>query len=100
MEGIRGAELTPCQLSGRPLPSKLFRTALPSGCLEIANPGSEMLFTGQMPRGSHALVFVVTCPTKGRAFKFEIDHEDGYLGVYPPDGEIDGSTPEKLGTRP
>jgi AraC-like DNA-binding protein len=94
IEGIRGAEMVPCQLSHRPRISELHRIVLPTACLDLASLGPSMLFTGLMPRDCFTLVFVLSCPGKGRAFNFAAEHGDGYLGFFPPGGEIDAVTPE------
>ena len=53
-----------------------------------------MLFSGSMPRDCFTLVFVTKCPQKGRSFNFSVEHNDGYLGFFPPGGLLDAYTPE------
>lgn len=94
VEGIRGAEMIPCQLSRRARVSELHRILLPQSCLDLADLGPSMLFSGLMPRDCYTLVFVLSCPMKGRSFNFATEHTDGYLGFFPPGGEVDAVTPE------
>ena len=91
---IRSAEFEPCQLSAGPLPSRLARLACPSVCLDFAELGPAMLFTGLMPADCYSLVFVTQCPQTGHSFNFSTDHVDGYMGFFPPGGELDAYTPE------
>ncbi len=53
-----------------------------------------MLFTGMMPRDCFTLVFVMSCPQPGHSFNFAVEHVDGYMGFFPPGGELDAHTPE------
>lgn len=94
VEGIRGAEMIPFQLSRRARVSELHRILLPQGCLDLAMLGPSMLFTGLTPRDCYTLIFVLSCPERGRSFNFSTEHTDGYLGFFPPGGEIDAVTPE------
>ena len=40
------------------------------------------------------MILVTKCPTVGRAFNFEIEYVEGYMGLVPPGGKIDVYTPE------
>ena len=91
---IRSANLEPCQLSRGPSPSRLARLMCPSVCLDFAELGPAMLFTGMMPMDCYTLVFVTRCPETGRSFNFATEHSDGYMGFFPPGGELDAYTPE------
>jgi AraC-like DNA-binding protein len=91
---IRNANLVPCQLSDRPLPSRMARVPCPNVCLDFASLGPAMLFSGSMPRDCYTLVFVTDCPEKGRSFNFATEHTDGYMGFFPPGGTLDAYTPE------
>jgi AraC-like DNA-binding protein len=93
VEGIRGSELIPCQLSRRAGVSELHQILLPQSCLDLASLGPSVLFTGLTPRECYTLIFVLSCPEKGRSFNFSTEHGDGYLGLFPPGGEIDAVTP-------
>lgn len=93
VEGIRGSELEPCQLTRQSLDSELFRLILPASCLDIISLGPAMLFTGRMPLDSYTLVFVLKCPEKGRSFNFSVEHSDGYIGFFRPGGHLDAFTP-------
>jgi AraC-like DNA-binding protein len=53
-----------------------------------------MLFSGSMPDGCYTLVFVTDCPSRGRSFNFAAEHNDGYMGFFPPGGILDAYTPE------
>lgn len=53
-----------------------------------------MLFYGSMPNDCYTLVFVMNCPEKGRSFNFGVEHNDGYMGFFPPGGVVDAYTPE------
>lgn len=91
---IRNADFVPCQLSGRPSPSMIARVICPMVCLDFASLGPAMLFSGSMPHDCYTLVFVTECPQKGRSFNFAIEHNDGYIGFFPPGGMLDAYTPE------
>ncbi len=91
---IRNANFLPCQLSARPLPSKIARVICPGVCLDFASIGPAMLFSGSMPMDCYTLVFVTECPEKGRSFNFQTEHTDGYMGFFPPGGMLDAYTPE------
>lgn len=93
-EAIRDAHFRPCQISVRPLASSLDRVACSNVCLDFADFGPAMLFSGPMPCDCYTLVFVTACPAKGRSFNFSIEHTDGYMGFYPPGAVLDGYTPE------
>jgi AraC-like DNA-binding protein len=93
-EVIRNAEFRPCQLSVRPSPSRIARVMCPTVCLDFVSLGPAMLFSGAMPQGYYTLIFVMECPNKGRAFNFETEHTDGYMGFFPPGGMLDAYTPE------
>jgi AraC-like DNA-binding protein len=98
LEAIRDAEIEVCLLSGGPAPSRLGRIMCPSICLDFADLGPAIHFTGETSRTCYTLVFVVTCPEKGRAINFATDHTDGYMGFFPPGGVIDVVTPEGYAT--
>lgn len=66
----------------------------PNVCLDFAELGPAMLFTGVMPADCYTLVFVTKCPETGHSFNFAVDHLDGYMGFFPPGGELDAFTPE------
>lgn len=91
---IRNANFQPCQLSVRPSPSRLARVMCQSICLDFASLGPAMLFSGTMPKDVYTLVFVTECPEKGRSFNFAVEHNDGYMGFFPPGGMLDAYTPE------
>jgi AraC-like DNA-binding protein len=91
---IQGADLTPCQLRFAPPPSLLAQVRCPRICLDFASIGPAMLFSGTMPHGCYTLVFVTHCPSKGRSFNFTLEHNDGYMGFFPPGGILDAYTPE------
>ena len=91
---IRNANFRPCQLSSRPVPSSLARVMCGSVCLDFAALGPAMLFSGVMPEDCYSLVFVTDCPQKGRSFNFATEHDDGYMGFFPPGGMLDAYTPE------
>jgi AraC-like DNA-binding protein len=91
---IRDADFAPCQLSARPSPSRLARVTCPRVCLDFASLGPAMLFSGSMAGDGYTLVFVTACPEKGRSFNFAVEHNDGYMGFFPPGGALDAYTPE------
>lgn len=91
---VRGADIVPCQLSERPLPSWIARVICPRVCLDFGSLGPAMLFSGSMPRDCYTLVFVTECPEQGRSFNFAFEHNDGYMGFFPPGGMLDAYTPE------
>lgn len=93
-EAVRDANFSPCQISARPLASSLDRVVCANVCLDFADFGPAMLFSGPMPCDCYTLVFVTACPTKGRSFNFSIEHTDGYMGFYAPGSVLDGYTPE------
>ena len=66
----------------------------PRTCLDFAEIGPAMLFSGVMPADCYTLVFVTKCPQKGNSFNFGMEHLDGYLGFFPPGGLLDAMTPE------
>ena len=91
---IRSANFEPCQLSVKPLPSRLARLTGSYSCLDFAEMGPAMLFTGVMPVDCYTLVFVTQCPVKGHSFNFAAEHLDGYMGFFPPGGLLDAYTPQ------
>lgn len=91
---IRNADLNPCQLSAKPLPSSINRVSCADVCLDFAAFGPAVLFSGCMPGDSYTLVFVTACPEKGRCFNFGTEYTDGYMGFFPPGGVMDVYTPE------
>lgn len=91
---IRLANLQPCQLSAKPSPSWIARVMCGGVCLDYASLGPAMLFSGSMPEDCYTLVFVTECPQKGRSFNFATEHNDGYMGIFPPGGLLDAYTPE------
>lgn len=91
---IHNATFLPCQLSMRPLPSRLTRVICPEVCLDLVSLGAAMLFTGTMPEKHYTLIFVTECERKGRSFNFAIEHNEGYMGFFPPGGVLDAYTPE------
>jgi AraC-like DNA-binding protein len=93
-DAIRHADFSTCQLSNKPSLSVLSRLMCSQVCLDTASFGPAMLFSGSMPRDCYTLVFVMECPQKGRAFNFSVEHNDGYLGFFPPGGLLDAYTPE------
>ena len=94
MAAIRDAQLEPCLLSARPATSRLSRLTCSNVSLDFAALGPAVHFTGAMAHSCYTLVFVIACPEKGRAFNFATEHADGYMGFFPPDGEVDAITPE------
>jgi AraC family transcriptional regulator, ethanolamine operon transcriptional activator len=92
---IRSADFEPCQLSSSPMPSRLARLMGPGNvCLDFAELGPAMLFTGLMSVDCYTLVFVTRCPVKGHSFNFATEHLDGYMGFFPPGGLLDAFTPQ------
>lgn len=91
---VRNADLTTCQISKKPVPSRLARVMCPQVCLDFASFGPAMLFSGIMPRDCYTLVFVLECPEAGHSFNFGSKHRDGYMGFFPPGGLLDAYTPE------
>ena len=91
---IRSADFEPFQLSAKPLLSRLARLTGPNACLDFAELGPAMLFTGAMPVDCYTLVFVTHCPVKGHSFNFATEHLDGYMGFFPPGGLLDAYTPQ------
>jgi AraC family ethanolamine operon transcriptional activator len=90
---IRSASFEPFQLSAKPVLSRLARLVGPHACLDFAQLGPAMLFTGAMPPDCYTLVFVTQCPVKGRSFNFATEHLDGYMGFFAPGGPVDAYTP-------
>lgn len=93
VDAIRNARLGPCRISHRPARSTISRIAFPTVCLDYANLGPAMLFTGSMPDDSFTIVFVLECPEPGHSFNFSTSHTDGYIGFFPPCGLVDAMTP-------
>ncbi len=91
---IHQAKLVPHQVRAKSSPSKLVRVLCESLCLDFASLSPAMLFTGAMPEDYYTLVFVTNCQQKGRSFNFAIEHNDGYMGFFPPGGTVDAYTPE------
>jgi AraC-like DNA-binding protein len=91
---VHGAELKPCQLSSKPAPSRIARVIGPRTCLDFAEIGTAMWFSGVMPEDCYTLMFVTKCPKPGHSFNFGLDHTDGYMGIFPPGAELDAQTPE------
>ena len=91
---VRSASLDICQLSRRPLPSRIGRVMCQRVCLDFAALGPAMALSGSMPQDCYTLVFVTECPEKGRAFNFATEHTDGYMGFFPPGAVLDAYTPE------
>ena len=52
-----------------------------------------MLFSGIAPPDYYNLIFVLACPQPGHSFNFQIEHTDGYLGLFVPGGALDSTTP-------
>jgi len=97
VEAIRGADVTPCQLSHSPRTSELSRFVLPTVCLDLARMGPSMLFTGTSPQEHYTLIFVLDCPVNGYSFNFSLEHGDGWLALFPPGAVLDERTPENYG---
>ena len=93
-EAIRAANFEPVMLKRMPDPSWMARVDCPQVCLDFVKLGSSFLFTGVMPENCYTLVFVIDCPLKGNSFNFETEHNDGYMGFFPPGAELDAYTPE------
>jgi len=93
VEAIRAANLEPCLLHRASAPSWMARVDCPQVCLDFVRLGSSFLFTGVMPKDCYTLVFVIDCPRKGNSFNFGTEHNDGYMGFFPPGGELDAYTP-------
>ena len=91
---IHNAHLEPCLLSRQPAPSQLARLLCPAVCLDFAQVGPAVHFTGRMAPDSYTLVFVLACPEKGQSFNFSVEHTDGYMGVFPPGSALDAVTPK------
>lgn len=92
-EAIQHATLKPCQLSAKPSHSRLTRVISKEVCLDYASLGPAMLFSGVMPSDCYTLVFVTECERKGCSFNFSTEHNDGYMGFFPPGGVVDAYTP-------
>lgn len=93
VEGVRGADLQPCQLSRGAALSELARVHFPRSCLDMVRLGPVMLFTGAMPRDCYTILFVLACPQPGHSFNFEMEHTDGYVASWAPGGTLDAITP-------
>ena len=93
VEAIQAANLEPCLLHRASTPSWMARVGCPQVCLDFVRLGSSFLFAGVMPKDCYTLVFVIDCPHKGNSFNFGTEHNDGYMGFFPPGGELDAYTP-------
>lgn len=93
VEALRNSSLQPCQLSRGPATSQLSRVLFPGSCLDLAEFGPAMQFSGVTPRDCYALLFVLKCPEPGRSFNFEVEHGVGYMGVFAPAAPLDAFTP-------
>jgi AraC-like DNA-binding protein len=93
-EAIRDSALTPCLLSGRPLPTWMGRLASPRLCLDLVALGPAMMISGEMSKGCYTMVYVAECPGEANSFNFGIRHAEGYLGFFPPGAVLDAATPE------
>lgn len=94
LTAIRGAHLDPCILSARTSLSSVARLQCPHVSLDFATLGPAFHVGGSMSVQCFTLVFVLTCPTKGHSFNFAIEHQDGYIGFFPPGSVVDTLTPE------
>lgn len=92
VEGIRGAQLKPVVLSARAATSEIARLVFPTAALDMARLGPQMQFTGAMDRGHYTLLFVRNCSLPCRALNFSVEHGPGFLGMFPPGGDVDGIT--------
>lgn len=90
---IQGATLRPVKLSGSRTTNELARLLMPTCSFNFARLGNSMLFTGETTDQGYTLIFVLDCPETARSFNFSTDHTDGYIGFFPPDGQIDAVTP-------
>lgn len=94
IHAISGAHYEPCLLSSRCLPSEYARLHLPQTCLDFATIGPALLVTGELAPGCFTLLYPLACPTKGRNFRFRLDHSTDYLALFPPGAILDATTPE------
>ena len=94
MEGIRGSNLVPCQLSARPSASWIARWSASRIGLDLVSLGPALLFSGAMPKDRYTLTFVLACPGGGVSYNFGLRHTDGYLALYPPGSVLETSMAE------
>lgn len=93
-EAIRDSALTPCLLSGRPLPTWMGRLTGARVGLDLVSLGPAMMISGEMPKHCYTMVYVAACPGEANSFNFGVRHADGYLGFFPPGAVLDIATPE------
>jgi AraC-like DNA-binding protein len=94
IHAISGAHYEPCLLSSRSLPSEYTRLLLPQTCLDFATIGPALLVTGELAPGCFTLLYPLACPTKGRNFRFRLEHATEYVALFPPGAILDAATPE------
>jgi AraC-like DNA-binding protein len=90
---IQGTILRPVKLSGARGTSEIAQLLMPASSFDFARLATSMLFTGETSDQGYTLIFVLDCPEAARSFSFSTDHTDGYLGFFPPGGNLDAVTP-------
>lgn len=90
---IQGTILRPVKLSGARGTSEIAQLLMPTSSFDFARLGNSMLFTGETTDQGYTLIFVLDCPEAARSFSFSTEHTDGYLGFFPPGGNLDAVTP-------
>lgn len=75
------------------MPSEIGRVLCPCIAFDYAELGNQYHFRGAMPSGHFTLIFVNKCPQPGHSYNFSTTHNDGFIGFFPPDGQLDALTP-------
>ncbi len=96
-EAIQDALLEPSMLGPGNEPTIFEQFQLPKVCLEYLRVSAPFLFRGTMAANAYTMMFVDACPGIGNSLNFSMIHGAGYMGVFPPRGEIEAITPPGLG---
>jgi AraC-like DNA-binding protein len=90
---ISGTHLEVVKLGASVMPSRIGRVLCPRIALDYVELGNQYHFRGAMPSGHFTLIFVNKCPQPGHSYNFSTTHGDGFMGFFPPGGELDALTP-------
>lgn len=86
---VCNANFRPTQLGAGRSVSTLEHVRCPHAALDMVQLGSAMLFEGTMAANHYSITVITRCPSPGHSYNFASAFRDGYIGFYPPGGQVD-----------
>jgi len=91
---VRHSNLSSIRLGAGGSCTTLAHVRCPHAAVDLVELGSAMLFEGTMPADFYSITAVTRCPAPGHSFNFSSGFVDGFIGFYPPGGQVAAMIPK------